>query len=582
MTSNNNPRAGTLSRGRSTLVILIISAAALGVFVGTRWHTWFGPAAGKAPAATHAVQLWTCSMHPQVIQDHPGQCPICHMELTPLKAGSTSAALMIDPVVVQNAGIRTAAVTEGPVRRSVRLVGYLDEAQPNVYEVNLRVSGWIRRLHAATEGQQIQAGDPLIDLYSPDLQVAIEELIAGRRAKNVLASGADASSRDTAAALYDAANTKLALLGLDPRQIQALSKLDRAPETVTFTSPVSGVLADKSVVEGSAVKMGDRVMRVVDYSTLWLDAQAFEKDLPFIEPGQAATAQIASLSGDAIRGKILFIHPRVDPNTRTTLVRLEVPNPSLTLRPGMYAVVRTEHQIADRAVLVPREAIIDSGERQIAFVPGPAGTFEPRAVRMGVAAENGMVQIVEGLHSGESVVTSGQFLLDSESRTREAIQKYIAGRQEAAASGTTALPGAAQIDALISRYLDLAAALGAVPKSDEPLDLEPLIDAAASVQQSGRAPAGAEDIVAAARAMLGHPLSHQREAFKPLSEAMVRLVESSPPSRAVGEAIFVIRCPMVDAHWLQRTPDVANPYYGAEMKDCGSVEKTIQTRVVPP
>jgi RND family efflux transporter MFP subunit len=562
-------------------VILILVAGALGVLVGTRWHAWFPPAVGPSPE-THPTQLWTCSMHPQVIQDHPGLCPICHMQLTPLKAGAPSAALVIDPVVVQNAGIRTAAVTEGPLKRSVRLVGYLDEAQPNVHEINLRVSGWIRRLHAATEGQRIQAGDPLFDLYSPDLQVAIEELIAGRRAKNVLGSGADASSRDTAAALFDAASTKLSLLGLDPRQIQALSKLDKAPETVTFTSPASGVLADKSVVEGSAVKMGDRVMRIVDYATLWLDAQAFEKDLPFIEAGQPATAQIASAPGEPARGNILFIHPRVDPSTRTTLVRLEVPNPSLTLRPGMYAVVWTERQIADRAVLAPREAVIDSGERQIVFVPVAAGTFEPRAVRMGAPAENGLVQIVEGLHPGESVVTSGQFLLDSESRTREAIQKYVASRQAALAAGTPIPPGAAKIDALVSRYLDLAAALGAVAKSDEPLDFKPLIDAATSLEQSGQAPAGATEILATAQAMLGHPLSHQRQAFKPLSEAMVRLVESNPPTRAVGEAIFVIHCPMVDAHWLQRTPEVANPYYRAEMKDCGSVEKTIQTRAVPP
>jgi hypothetical protein len=248
----------------------------------------------------------------------------------------------------------------------------------------------------------------------------------------------------------------------------------------------------------------------------------------------------------------------------------------------MYAVVWTERQIADRAVLVPREAVIDTGERQIVFVPGAAGTFEPRAVRMGAAAENGLVQIVEGLHPGESVVTSGQFLLDSESRTREAIQKYVASRQASAASGMPTPPAADQIDALISRYLDLASALGAVPKNDNPVDLKPLIDAATSLDQSGHAPAATHEILAAASSMLGHPLSHQRQAFKPLSEAVVRLVESNPPTRAVGEAIYIVHCPMVDAHWLQRTPDVANPFYAAEMKDCGSVEKTIQTRAVPP
>ena len=361
-------------------------------------------------------------MHPQVIQDHPGLCPICHMQLTPLNVdehdarqtaatadSGTGSRLVIDPAVVQNMGVRVAVVTEGPLQRSLRLVGYLDEAQPNTSEINLLVSGWVRRLYASTEGQHVEAGEPLFDLYSPELQLGVEELIAARRARAANLSA-------TASTLYSAAARKLELLGLDPRQIEILGKLDQAPASITFTSPVTGHVTEKPIVEGAGVKAGDRVLRIVDHSTLWLDAQVFEKDLPFVALGQRVTAATASRPDDTVSGEIIFIHPHVDIATRTALVRVSIPNPSFLLKPGMYATVRLESRIKERAVLVPREAIIDAGDRKIAFVAKAVGHFEPRDVKTGLAGADGNIEILEGLAPGETVVTSGQFLLDSESR----------------------------------------------------------------------------------------------------------------------------------------------------------------------
>lgn len=653
-------------------VLLVLIAAVAGLYSGARWHDRIGPvfglsthAGGGAPAAEaggsdEGAQLWTCSMHPQVIQEQPGTCPICHMELTPLVvdasaggaapgppvahgggAGEPSGrkvkywwdpmmhppyisdrpgkspmgmelvpvyadedrgagdAVVIEPAVVQNMGIRVEAVQEGPVSRSVRLVGYLDEAQPGIYEVNLRVSGWVRRLHADTEGARIEAGDPLFDLYSPELQVGIEELIAARRAGHVLAGEGRETPGSTAAALREAAATKLALLGLPPEQIEALSKLDRAPETVTFVSPVGGVLTDKTIVEGSAVGVGDRVMRIVDYSTLWLDARVFEKDLPFVEIGQRAVASIASRPGEPIEGEVVFIDPRVDETTRAARVRLALPNLSLALKPGMYATVRVESRLADRAVLVPREAVIDTGERQVAFVAEAVGHFEPREVRLGLPSEGGLVQVLEGLAPGEPVVVSGQFLLDTESRLREAIRKYLSQREADATPspadrshgrGAGAIaPASAEelelVDALVLAYLEIAGSLGDPQKAPDPVDMSDVVGAAAELRDSAELDAlreNAERIAAAADAIASAPIDEQREGFKSVSEGVIRLVESVPPTAAVGEQLFVVHCPMAPGSWLQTTEEVANPYYATAMKRCGEVERTIPTRAGTP
>ncbi|MBL8765269.1 MAG: efflux RND transporter periplasmic adaptor subunit [Phycisphaerae bacterium] len=635
------------------------------------------------PAPGASQQLWTCGMHPQVIQDHPGDCPICHMKLTPLKAdapagggsmaqtpsgsepmpgmtgmqgtakerkvkywwdpmlsppyiadkpgkspmgmdlipvyedevSATGGQVTIDPAVVQNMGVRIALVTEGPLAKTVRLVGYLDEAQPNIREVNLRVSGWIRRLYANTEGQRIEAGDPLFDLYSPELQVSIEELINGRRAKAALSTDADESAKQTAATLYDAAASKLELLGLERAQIDALAKLDKAPPTVTFVSPIAGTLTEKPVVEGAAVKMGDRVLKIVDYSTLWLDAQVFEKDLPFVKVGAKAAATIASGPTPAnqpitpISGEIIFIHPRVDTMTRTALVRMAIPNPSFTLKPGMYATVHARAELADRAVMVPREAIIDTGDAQMAFVAQAVGKFEPRKVKMGLAGEDGVVQVVEGLSPGEAVVTSGQFLLDSESRLREAIQKYLNQKNQATTRAAPAPGGLApaatptlpmfdatpaqveKVDAVVTAYLTISSALGAEQKDSPPptpLDMTALIAAAHALHgavSGTKIEPLAAGIAKAAEAMKGHPIDHQRSMFSALGEKVIALAEALPPSSAVAKTLFVMNCPMAPGgakgDWLQTSPDVANPFFAADMKECGSQVRTIKTREVP-
>jgi Cu(I)/Ag(I) efflux system membrane fusion protein/cobalt-zinc-cadmium efflux system membrane fusion protein len=442
----------------------------------------------QPPSSPAGEQLYTCGMHPQVIRDHPGTCPICGMELTPLKhAGSApqaerkilywwdpmmsppyisdkpgkspmgmdlvpvyedqvaaGPAVIIDPTIVQNMGVRVATAAEGPLQRTLRAVGYLAEAQPNQHDINLRVSGWIEKLYADVEGMHLQAGAPLFDLYSPELQVAIEELIAARRSRQGLGArnplpappprpemaagegiGGEGIGGRTSDALVTTAERKLELLGLSRAQVRELGKLERAPATITFRSPLTGHLVEKPIVDGSAVQAGMRVLRIVDHSSLWLDIAIFEQQLPFVHLGQTVRISVLAFPGQAFDGTISFIHPHVDPMTRTVMARVVVTNPELQLRPGMYATAEIDSELVGRALLVPRDAVIDTGTKQVVFVARPQGHFDPRRVTVGVSGSDDKVQILAGLAPGEQVVTSGQFLLDAESRFREAIRRFL-------------------------------------------------------------------------------------------------------------------------------------------------------------
>lgn len=654
--------------GRGTIVGFIALVIALigGLTAGVFFHEPILHALGRhqrpAPAEVGArKELWTCGMHPQVIQEKPGLCPICHMKLTPLSAGASdsagsgerkikywwdpmigpgsiadkpgksamgmdlvpvyekadssagAAAVIIDPVVVQNMGVRVARVTNGPVQRTIRAVGYLEEAQPLVYDVNLRVSGWVEKLYANTVGVQLEKGDKLFDLYSPEVQVAVGELVSARRALDHLGPDADALARRTSQTLVEVTRRKLEQWGIDAEQVDMLAKLDQAPRTITFKSPISGHVTEKMIVAGSAVTAGDMAMRIVDHSTLWLDSQVYAQDQPFIKLGQKVTAVIEGVTGEPLEGEVIFVHPHVDPTTRTAAVRIALPNPEMTLRPGMYATAQLRARLAEFALLIPREAVIDTGTRQITFIAMGDGRFEPRNVKVGAASSHGMVEILDGLKLDEQVVTSGQFLLDAESRMREAIQKHLkerlltgqggvntvaAGMKDGISSdmpmseearpsgpaqatgmeaGTRNLPSSPEIDAIFAPYLEIAKMLGAATAPQSPVKVERLVAAAQALVEA-TPPVGqahAQNVLKAAIALQEKPLAEQRKLFSPLSQAVIAMADACPPSKAVGSKLYVLFCPMKKASWLQTTPEIANPYYATEMKECGEAQRTI-------
>lgn len=438
----------------AVVLIVVLALAGLGA-AATRyreklvafWHKFNN----DAPAADKSTpqQWYTCAMHTQVLLPGPGQCPICGMPLSPINLThlhdtkfNDQMPIKIDPVVMQNMGVRVAKVTEGTLHRPITAVGTFEEPEQNHLEINLRVSGWIEKLYANNEGMVVAKGDRLFDLYSPEVTAAADELIAARKNAEQLEKEKDPTLRDAAKTILSGARRKLELMGLSSEQIDAIAAADKAPQTIAFTAPVAGHVAEKMVREGAAVKSGDRVMVLADRSTMWLQLAVYERDLPLVKVGSKVTAKVDAAPDHPVEGTVDFIYPHLDMMTRTAKVRVVVPNHAHELHEGMYAQAKIDAAVAENALLVPREAVIDTGVRQVVILSRGDGNFAPQKVQIGAIGSTSddageMVQIVSGVTKDDTVVTSGEFLLDSESRLQEAGQKLIRERLQAQTAPAT-------------------------------------------------------------------------------------------------------------------------------------------------
>ncbi|RME91644.1 MAG: efflux RND transporter periplasmic adaptor subunit, partial [Verrucomicrobia bacterium] len=456
-------------------LLLLALGAAGGYFLATLRSTSTPATAANQQAGEKT--LYTCGMHPQVVQDHPGNCPICGMKLTPMrkspKTGSTtpkgerkikywrapmdptyisdkpgkspmgmdlipvyedeepeSAGIVIDPVTEQNMAIRTTVVTNGPLRRTLRTVGIIEHDETTLAEVTTKFAGWIEKLYVDYTGAMVHQGDPLFEIYSPELYSAQTEYL--------LTLDATAADQATADALRHTARLKLKYWDITDEQIAELEQTRTPRKTLRVVAPIDGFVMEKNVVEGQMVQPGQKIYRLADLSLVWVHAQIYEQDLPFIELGQEAVMTLSYLPDRKFRGRVTYIYPHVDEKTRTVRVRMEFHNPGFFLKPGMYAQVELTREITPSALLVPESAVLRSGTRNTVFVARGGGKFEPRQVVLGPKAENDQIQILAGLKAGERVVVSGQFMLDSESQLREALQKMLEPKQTASTSAAMA------------------------------------------------------------------------------------------------------------------------------------------------
>jgi Cu(I)/Ag(I) efflux system membrane fusion protein/cobalt-zinc-cadmium efflux system membrane fusion protein len=427
------------------------------------------------PAAT---QQYTCGMHPWVIADEPGDCPICGMKLTPVKAGTTGqvqaadtsrerkikywvapmdptyiryepgkspmgmdlvpvyedetssgSTISIDPVTAQNMGVRTAAVERRHLHRQIRTVGTIEYEEPKVTSVNAKVEGWIEKLYVDQTGQMVKKGQPLLEIYSPALVSAQQEYLLALRHRDALK---DSTFKDIATGgdrLLDAARQRLRYWDVSDRQIRRLEKTGQVRKTLTLYAPYGGIVTMKMAMPGQFVKAGQELFVVGDISRVWVYADIYEYELPWIEVGQEAEVMLPLVGEKTLKTKIDYIYPYVEPKTRTVKARMTFDNPGLELKPDMYVNVRVHAREVTDVLAVPNEAVLRSGEKQTVFVALGDGKFEPRQVKTGVQGDDGFTEIISGLLDGETVVTSAQFLFDSESRLREAIQKMLEPKQ---------------------------------------------------------------------------------------------------------------------------------------------------------
>ncbi|HEY5779700.1 MAG TPA: efflux RND transporter periplasmic adaptor subunit [Terrimicrobiaceae bacterium] len=399
---------------RTILAVLILVATGLGVWMLVRsLATSSAPA--QAEAGGRKILYYKSTMMLGEISQTPRKDSM-GMDMVPAYEGEQdSTAIKIDPVTTQNMGLRTAEVTRGPVHRVIRTVGSIDFDETAVSEVTTRVEGWIEKLYVDSTGKLVHKGEPLFEFYSADLYLGEREYILALEQGEAVAAPV---------------LNKLYHLGLPLSEIENLRKTKQAQHTLRITSPRDGVVIEKNALQGTMTTPGKTLYRIGDIGTVWALADIYEQDLPFIKIGQETVVKLSYLPDRSFRGKVTYIYPTVNEQTRTARVRMEFPNPGFFLKPGMFATVEVHSVLTPDAVLVPDMAVLRSGDENTVFVALAEGRFEPRKVTLGSRSMDDLYQVLGGLEAGERVVTSAQFLLDSESQLREAIQKMLAPSPE--------------------------------------------------------------------------------------------------------------------------------------------------------
>ncbi|HSO21868.1 MAG TPA: efflux RND transporter periplasmic adaptor subunit [Chondromyces sp.] len=386
----------------------------------------------------HAEVLWTCPMHPQILQSEPGQCPICGMDLVPMEGGDEAedapspgtaqgAVVRIDPTVVQNMNVTTEVVDRRDIRRTIRTVGYLEYDEDRMVTVTTKYPGYVEKVYVNYLGQSVTKGDPLFEVYSPELVQTQQELLSAQRYVRQLA-GAPDDARQRAEALLEAAKQRLGYWDVSRRQVESLVESGEIVRTLTVQAPASGLIMKRMHgLEGMRIQPGMEVLHIAGLQTLWLEVEVYENQLPWIREGSRATVTFTYFPGETFTGRVRFVQPELSAKTRTVQLTLEVPNPGGRLRVGMYATVVFEPVMVQDAVTVPSQAVLRTGERNVVVVALGEGRFAPREVVLGPEGE-GFVQVTEGLTPGDIIVTSSQFLIDSESNLREAVRKMAAAK----------------------------------------------------------------------------------------------------------------------------------------------------------
>ncbi len=329
-------------------------------------------------------------------------------------AESTGDAMPVTlgPEDQQRIGVTFAAVERAALDREVRTVAQVTFDETRVRAIAPLVEGWVERLSVDFTGQAVRPGDPLFTIYSPMIVAAQEELLLARKLAGDVAGGTAGAARG-ATDLLDAARRRLRYWGVPDREIRDIEASGDVRRTVTLRSPYGGVVIEKGVVAGQRVMPGDVAYRIADLSRIWLEGEVFERDLPAVRLGLPVRAEFTALPGEARSGRVTYIYPTVDPETRTARIRVELANPGLALKPGMYSTIRFAAP-SEPVLSVPRSAVLSTGERHLVFLRGDAGQFIPRLVTLGLATDE-RVTVLSGVAAGDTVVASGTFLVDAES-----------------------------------------------------------------------------------------------------------------------------------------------------------------------
>ncbi len=430
-----------MKRTRLALWLFTVAlAAALGW-----WGSGFFAArsTGRAPAPiASSAELcpdgsrplyWKAPMDPSYVRDAPGQSPM-GMDLVPecraAAAKGSDSAIVIDAATIQNMGVRTAPVVRRDLSKVVRAVGRVAYDERRVVHVHSKVQGWVEELFVEFVGQRVVRDEPLMRLYSPELVATQEELLLAARYREATEASPFDEVRGGGTSLYEATRRRLALWDVPQRDIERLLRTGQVERTLTLYAPATGVITHLGVRSGMELRPNTNLYTIADLSRVWVLADVYEYELPWLELGQSAAVELSYQPGEPLSGELTYIAPFLDPETRTVEVRLEIENADGRLKPGMFGNAVIQGATRAGVLAVPPEAVIHSGARTIAIVALGEGRFESREVGVGLDAGDAGLEILAGLREGERVVLSGQFLIDSESNLREARDKLLSASSD--------------------------------------------------------------------------------------------------------------------------------------------------------
>lgn len=498
-----------------------------------------------------AATVYQCPMHPWIKSDHPGKCTICGMDLVAAdatKAASPEGVVTLSSSQVTVLGVETTPVVRQALTRTLRVTGQIDDDDTRHRVLAARVPGRIEQLHVNSVGAEVAAGAPLVTIYSPDMLTAQRVFVQRVKAGESAYTAADRAE----------ARERLLELGLTEPEIQQLEKSLQPAATITVRAPMSGTVVSKSVYEGQYVQTTDRLFEIADFSSMWFLFDAYEQDLPWLRVGQTVDITTRAVPGETIRAPIAFIDPNFNETTRTTKVRVVLPNPHFnaggehhTLPHRVLAEGRV--QLASPAVLsAPRSAILDAGTGPVAYVDAGSRTYEPRLLTLGRRGD-ASVEVLSGLTEGERVVTNGALLIDAQAQ----LGREASNHRPANSGATPAVSGSDnELSALGAAAADAADALA----TDDFAGYQKLSPA---LQKAAKA------FPALPPLEPGTDLATARRSFEPWSTAVADFLK---PRRAqLGLKIF--QCPMTPVlktgRWVQRSAPVKNPFFGSAMLTCG-------------
>lgn len=596
MTENHKARVKHWMRRGAIPLAILVAFLLGGVFLGGEEAK---PESHEHGAAEAEAQLWTCSMHPQIRANEPGQCPICGMDLIPVETGdgaeqSSPARISLSESARVRAQIRTTPVKllhAGKIER--RLLGRVDYDETRLRTVTSWIGGRIDRLQVRTTGERVKRGQVIATMYSPEVFSAHQDLLVAKKQLARL-KGATEVARFGAEAALNASRDRLRLLGVPAREIAAMEKATRPSEQVRIRSPFTGTVIERMATEGSYVKTGTGLYQIADLSRLWVQLDAYESDLPLLKIGQEVSLKVEALPTDVFDGRVTFVDPVLNQRTRTTRVRIEVKNPKGQLRPNMFAeaVVRgAKIDAAESTLVVPSTAPLFTGRRSIVYVeiPGQSSpTYEARVVRLGPKM-GAVYPVVAGLSQGEKVVIHGAFTLDADLQIRGGLSMMTAPDDSADGpyDQIVEVPKKhkAVFEAIIEHYLALHQGL-AGDKLEAALEASSKLAKAAKSVEPKAPEAFREAWMPLRRQLITHAehlghaktLDEARTPFRDISQQIATFLRVF--GNPTKESVRLAFCPMAldgeGAEWVQRASEIENPYYGASMHSCGEVHNVVE------